>query len=127
MPARAKRPCSKPGCKTLVTVGSGGLCDEHRKDYNQAYDKRRGSASERGYNKRWHRYRNWFLSQPGNQICKLRLDAGCTMVANCVDHIDPPSGPDDQRFWDKANHQASCVHCNSVKGHRKIVGSDWKV
>ena len=57
-----------------------------------------------------------------NQFCSLRLP-GCTFIAQCVDHIDPPDGPDDPRFWDKNNHQPACIHCNSVKGHRKIVGS----
>jgi 5-methylcytosine-specific restriction protein A len=36
-----------------------------------------------------------------------------------VDHIDPPDGPGDPRFWDTANHQPACIHCNSVKGHKK--------
>ena len=126
MPNRNKTPCNKPGCRELVTVGTS-YCDTHKKQVVKEYDERRGSAHERGYTKRWHRYRTWFLRQPGNQICKLRLDAGCTMIADCVDHVDPPNSADDPKFWDTDNHQAACIHCNSVKGHKKIIGSDWQV
>ena len=28
------------------------------------------------------------------------------------------------KFWDKANHQPACIHCNSVKGHKNIKGAN---
>jgi hypothetical protein len=34
----------------------------------------------------------------------------------------PPSSPDDPLFWDPKNHQAGCLHCNSVKGKSSMVG-----
>ena len=122
----AKRPlriCSYPGCPNLVVQGR---CEKHaiKKD-DKEYDKRRGTAQQRGYTYRWQQYTKWFLRQPENSLCKLALDDGCAVVSQCVDHIDPPDGPDDPRFWDPHNHQGGCIHCNSVKGKKKIKGTKW--
>jgi 5-methylcytosine-specific restriction endonuclease McrA len=65
------------------------------------------------------------LSKEENQLCKLRLDDGCKFVAECVDHIVAVKGASDPLFWEPSNHQASCLHCNTVKGKRTIEGSDW--
>lgn len=119
MPNKPLRPCRQPGCPELV---QGGYCDKHKRDTNREYDKRRGTAHERGYTYRWQKYSKLFLSNPENVFCKLQLP-GCTNIADCVDHIDPPNGPDDPRFWDRDNHQPACIHCNSVKGHRKMAGT----
>ena len=118
MPSRAPHFCNQPGCNVLT---NDTYCDLHRPIHAREQDKRRGTATERGYDNRWRKYSKWFLSQPENQICKLHLD-GCTLIARCVDHINPPSGRDDPLFWDTSNHQASCIHCNSVKGHTHIKG-----
>lgn len=129
MPKRPKRPCAYPGCPELVEYPDR-YCQKHKQEKNRSkreYDRQRGTAAQRGYNYRWQKYSKWFLKQPGNQICKLRLDDGCNLIAQCVDHIVPPSGPDDPLFWDPNNHQAACIHCNSVKGKRAIKGSDWEV
>jgi 5-methylcytosine-specific restriction endonuclease McrA len=83
----------------------------------QQEDKRRGSAKERGYDYKWYRYSQWFLKQPGNQFCKIK-GPRCKTLAKCVDHIQPPKSKDDPLFWDKNNHQAACIECNSWKGDR---------
>ncbi len=118
MPARALHFCNHLGCSKLVT---DTYCIEHAALHTKQQDKNRGTASERGYGWRWQQYSKAFLRKPENQIYKLHLP-GCTILAQCVDHIDPPEGPDNPRFWEKTNHQASCIHCNSVKGHRKLKG-----
>jgi len=118
VPGRIKRPCNYPGCPVLTTERH---CEKHRKDTARQYDNSRGTAHQRGYTARWQRYSKWFLKQPGNVFCVLQLP-GCTNVTQCPDHIVPPSGPDDPLFWDPSNHQAACLHCNSVKGNRTIVG-----
>lgn len=118
MPVRMKRPCSYPGCPELVT---SGRCDKHKRQEAKRYDKQRGTAAQRGYTARWQRYTKVFLRQPKNVFCKLQFP-GCANVSQCVDHIDPPDGPDDPRFWDPDNHQGACIHCNSVKGRKKIKG-----
>ena len=121
MPKRPKKPCSQPGCPNLVEAGTGGRCELHKRQADQEYDRRRGSSSQRGYTARWQRYSKRYLKQPDNVLCMLRLP-GCNVVAQCVDHIDPPDGPNDPRFWDSKNHQPACIHCNSVKGHRYLKG-----
>lgn len=117
MAQRALRPCKKIGCNKLV---SSGYCNEH-KHLEKQRDRDRGTAFERGYNYRWRQYSKWFLKQPGNQLCKLKLDDGCKYIAECVDHIVPHNG-NQQLFWDRNNHQSSCIHCNSVKGNRTVKG-----
>lgn len=126
MANRAKRLCRYPGCSELV---NSGYCEKHKKNKQQEkkqeqkyYDERRGTAHQRGYTSKWYRYSKWFLRQPENQLCVLCLDDGCSGVAECVDHIVPPSGPDDSLFWDPDNHQPACIHCNSVKGKKIIKG-----
>jgi 5-methylcytosine-specific restriction protein A len=126
MPSKSLRFCLHSGCKNLTR---NGYCPEHadeaeqkRKDQFKRYDQRRGSASERGYDSRWAKASKWFLKQPGNQICKLHLP-GCKIVAECVDHIEPPDGPDDPKFWDPDNWQPACIRCNSVKGNKKMKGN----
>ncbi len=121
---RAKRFCRHPGCREL-TGHESGYCEAHRGEWeekNRARDVRRGTARARGYDSKWAGYSKRFLSRPENQLCALKLDEKCAVLAQCVDHIDPPDGPCDPRFWDPANHQPACIHCNSVKGHRRIVG-----
>lgn len=125
--------CAWQGCNNICT---NKYCTEHAeageerdrekaKAHFQRYDKERGTATFRGYNSKWARYSKWFLSQPENKMCALRLDAGCAMIAQCVDHIDPPDNARDPRFWDYENHQPACIHCNSLKGHRKMKGEYW--
>jgi len=118
MPNKPLHFCNHAGCNELVTTR---YCEKHKQQEQKRYDRQRGTAAERGYTYRWDKYSKLFLKKPENVFCKLQLP-GCTNLAKCVDHIDPPYGPDDPRFWDPENHQASCIHCNSAKGHTKIVG-----
>ncbi len=117
MPTKPLKPCNHPGCPNLTNER---FCQVHAQAERKRYDQERGSANERGYTSRWRKYSKWFLSQPDNIFCKLQLP-GCTNIAECVDHIDPV-GPQDPRFWDSGNHQAACIHCNSVKGHKRMAG-----
>jgi 5-methylcytosine-specific restriction protein A len=125
MPERPLAPCKHCGCPEL-TRNKSGYCDDHQDEYKprdyQSENKRRGSASSKGYGYRWQKYRVWFLRQPANQICKLHLP-GCTVVATEVDHIEPPNGPGDPNFWNMENHQPACRHCNSIKGRKMIKGT----
>jgi 5-methylcytosine-specific restriction protein A len=118
MATRPMKPCSKPGCPNLTRAR---FCTDHEKQEQQRYDKQRGNANERGYTYRWQQYSTWFLRQPENVFCKLQL-RGCDNLSGCVDHIDPPNGPSDPRFWDRDNHQGACIYCNSVKGHKYKKG-----
>lgn len=124
MAKRLKRFCRADGC-TNLTDNPNGFCGVHQfiaQEKERRRDLRRGTATQRGYNSKWRRYSQWFLSLPQNKFCALRLDDKCAIVAQCVDHIDPPESANDPKFWMRSNHQPACIHCNSVKNNRKIVG-----
>ena len=115
------------GCSVLT---AGRYCEAHAPIYaeekerkRKERDKRRGGSRQRGYTTKWSKFSKWFLSQPEHQFCCLHLDSGCAIVAQCVDHIKPPTGANDPLFWQRGNHQPACLHCNSVKGHRELRGS----
>lgn len=116
---RPMKLCSWPGCPNLVRGQT--YCEQHAKQKQRNQDQRRGSAHERGYTYRWSKYSKWFLSQTENVFCKLQLP-GCTNLAQCVDHVQAPNGPNDPLFWQRDNHQSSCLHCNSVKGNKTLKG-----
>ena len=116
-PRRPLRPCRRPGCPELVEAP--GYCEKHKSGAEREYDQRRGTAAERGYNWRWQKYRLWFLKQAGNQVCYLR-GPRCKTIAELPEHINPPDGPNDPKFWDTDNHAPSCGRCNSWKGNRTL-------
>lgn len=116
--------CAHVGCRNLT---SEKYCQEHSQDLIDEQKRwsdghRNGSSRQRGYDSRWEKYRRWYLSKPEHQFCALHL-AGCTEIATCIDHIIPPESKDDPLFWDTNNHQPSCIHCNSVKGHTALRGT----
>lgn len=118
MSNKIKKFCKQPGCNELT---DRTYCEKHRIERVKHYDNSRGTAHQRGYTYRWQQYSKQFLKRPENLFCKLQLK-GCTNISECVDHIEPPAGPKDSLFWDPNNHQAACIHCNSMKGHKKLKG-----
>lgn len=108
MPVRPKRPCTTPRCPELT---DGGPCEKHKRQK----ERQRGSAAERGYGSRWQRYREWFLSQPENALCRIcERKRGKVTAATVVDHIIPHKG-DYNLFWDPDNHQPACKPCHDAK------------
>lgn len=94
--------CRWPGCPEL-TRDRSGYCEDHRnkakRQYDKATDAKRGSARQRGYDKRWERFREWFLQQPGNQICHRCLELkGDVVKAELVHHIKPVKDRPDLRL-----------------------------
>ena len=83
MPARALRPCKQLGCLNL-TRDVDGFCTEHKHAVNE-YDKRRGSARQRGYNTAWEKLRKVFLWE--NPLCHDCLLAERLTPAKEVHHI----------------------------------------
>jgi len=118
MPSRANRPCAAPRCPNLTQER---YCDEHQEMVKQ-HDQQRGTAHQRGYTWKWSKYSKRYLKHPDNVLCRLKLE-GCTTLAECVDHIVAVNGPNDPLFWDKTNHQAACIKCNSAKGRKTIRGT----
>lgn len=110
MPARAKAPCSYPGCATLV-VGSG-KCERHAKQVRKDADARRPSATQRGYDHRWRKARERYLRL--NPLCVSCFAVSRTAAATVVDHVIDHKG-DERLFWDEGNWQALCKGCHDRK------------
>jgi 5-methylcytosine-specific restriction endonuclease McrA len=91
---KAPRIC---GCGKLVASGVMCACQIARK---AEADKRRPSASLRGYDSKWQRESKAYLARPENRLCAC----GCGRVANMVDHIIPHRG-DMKLFWSRSNWQ----------------------
>lgn len=105
MPMKPDRICS---CGKRVASNVVCLCVQRRK---AEADKRRPSASERGYDSRWSKARaGYLLSHP---TCVMVVNGvTCGKPASVVDHKTPHRG-DRTLFWDKANWQSLCTHCHS--------------
>lgn len=117
------KPCRR--CKRLTRRPSG-LCEvcetkklEADRKKTQAYDRSRGSACARGYDRRWQRSRLIFLAE--NPLCVECLKAGRVTPATDVDHIEPHKG-DMTKFWKHSNWQALCRRCHSAKTAREDGG-----
>lgn len=113
MPRRPLRPCRQPGCPELV---ESGYCRKHRQKMQRQEDKRRGTATKRGYNYQWQKAREIYLSQ--NPLCAICLENGVVNMANIVDHIIPHKG-DKELFWDRNNWQSLCKECHDLKTLRE--------
>ena len=79
----------------------------------QAFDGRRGSSSERGYNHRWAKAADGHRRH--HPLCVGCEAVGWVAAAELVDHTVPHRG-DTVLFWDKTNWQSSCrPHHDVVK------------
>lgn len=103
---RAQKVCSLPGCPNLTQAGRCGSC-------STAAERYRGTAAERGYDKRWRLFRAEFLFE--NPFCS---EAGCFSLATDVDHIDG-LGPHGPRGYDPDNCQGFCHPHHSQKTARE--------
>ena len=112
IPNKPKRPCGNVGCSALTTER---FCPEHKKQD----DKRRGSASQRGYDAKWRKARETYLRQ--HPLCVYCMKDGKVMVATVVDHIKPHKG-NRALFWDRQNWQALCKQHHDQKTVREDGG-----
>ncbi len=111
MPHSAPRPCRVPGCAGVVREGAH--CAAHAGTLKN-YDRRRPSASKRGYGRHWGRLRRWFLSN--HPMCQW---PGCREPASQVDHIVPLARGGGN---DEANLQALCARHHSLKTAKEDGG-----
>lgn len=116
MPSAPRKPCRKQGCNKL---GTEAYCEEHRlqrrsevKRLRNAYDKERGTRTERGYDSRWLRASTLF--RKSNPLCVMCEKEGVYKVGDCVDHITPHRD-NEELFWDVNNWQ---VLCNRHHGYK---------
>ena len=109
-----------------------GPCEKCSRAKLQAYDRQRGTASQRGYGARWSKYRAWFLENwplcgdrpsgdpTGDSEC---LRQKLPVPANVVDHIVPVTGPDDPGFYRSEGLQSLCARCHDAKRQRESVAA----
>lgn len=110
MPHSAMRPCSYPGCPTLVR---SGRCAQH--PYPDAHD----PESQKLYNtRRWKRIRARQLAK--EPWCTACLEAGIFTVATECDHIVPHRG-DPVKFY-RGPLQSLCHYCHSRKTASELFG-----
>jgi 5-methylcytosine-specific restriction protein A len=108
----AKRPCARPGCPALV---ERGYCDACRPKSPAALaEQSRGSASGRGYGRRWQKVRLEYLARHPLCVDPYGVHGVMVVAATEVDHIVPHKG-DMTRFWDASNWQGLCKECHSKK------------
>lgn len=82
-------------------------------------DKKRATASMRGYGSDWRKARAEYLR--ANPICRYCDEKGCVVAATVVDHIVPHQG-NAKLFWAVTNWQPLCKHCHdSVKAKQEYA------
>ena len=94
-------PCTFPGCPNLCC---GPRCHEH------AYDDKRPSASKRGYDRRWERFRQMKLRR--EPMCEECRRQGRDTPATDVDHIVSLARGGRHTI---ENTQSLCHSCHSQK------------
>jgi 5-methylcytosine-specific restriction protein A len=117
------RTCATHACPVLV---ANGHCAAHRAHRDV---RPRESSHKRGYNTLWRAFRADWLREfpfcgdrPGAPTVWSQCHAlGYTHLATDVDHIVRISGPDDPRFYDRANLQSLCHACHSAKTKREQI------
>jgi 5-methylcytosine-specific restriction endonuclease McrA len=85
-------------------------------------DLRDKNSAQRGYDRRWRKYRKAFLA--AHPLCVMCQPAGKITPAVHVDHIVPVQGGQaDPGFWDPDNHQGLCHRCHNKKTAAERAGS----
>lgn len=99
------------GCGYRIAPGEKCPCQRKKAaDSKRAFDLKRPSASQRGYDSRWTKARASYLAK--NPICSRE---GCSEPATVLDHVIPHRG-DQDLFWNKGNWVGLCAHHhNSIK------------
>src|SRR3989442_225009 len=105
-----KRFCVEPGCPALVERGET-RCPKHHRAHEQAYDARRGTAAERGYDAAHRAWRAAVLAR--DPICKACGKERSTYA----DHIVPLKQGGAK--LDLANGQGMCSRCHQAKRGRE--------
>ena len=85
---------------------------EAAKPFNQNGPRRRPNASARGYDRRWRKAREAYLTE--HPLCVECQKKGLTVVATVVDHVIPHRG-NEELFWSETNWAAVCKACHDRK------------
>ena len=115
MPTSAPRACSVQGCSNYAN--RAGKCKNH----SLAQEQRRGTSTERGYDKHWRILRDLVIQE--QPICQHCLCHGIYVPAQEVDHIVPISKAPHRRL-DRSNLQALCKPCHTRKTRIESIGQE---
>lgn len=102
VPVHRRSTLQLPSLRTAPSVPTIGVDD-------QAGERWRGTAAERGYDSHWQRTSAGFRRK--HPLCVCCEANGRVTATALVDHIIPHKG-DKQLFWDRANWQALCWPCH---------------
>src|SRR3954468_22396623 len=116
MPYLLRYRCRIQGCPRTTR---GRYCEVHQPIAQRAFDQRRGSAEERGYDRAWkkvaqHRRNLDFY------LCQDCLAHGRLITSNLVDHIIPIHVRPDWRLVID-NTQVLCTICHGRKSGEDLV------
>ena len=104
MPIKPKHECNQNGCTILIPSGQP-YCEKHKKEikkyHDERYDKKRGTATERGYDRRWQKVRKMYLSR--HPFCEQCSKDSIITTAYLVHHID----------GSKDNFMSLCKNCHN--------------
>jgi 5-methylcytosine-specific restriction protein A len=103
-------------------TGIDGFCEAHRAEVRRISDQHRGTASARGYGRKWQAARAQFLA--AHPLCQCEeCDEGRVRlrVAQVVDHKIPHKG-DPKLMWDRKNWQSMAKECHDRKTAREDGG-----
>lgn len=123
MPFAPAKPCKRCRKPTRNERGYCDRCEPKRKQQDRDQDRKRGSASARGYDRRWQKARAAFLAE--NPLCVECRKRGRVTTATDVDHIRPHKG-NSSLFWHRANWQALCHSCHSRKTATENGGGEGR-
>lgn len=105
-------PCAAPGCPELTYAR---YCEEHSKQRGQ-YDRDRGSAAVRGYDRRWRRIRRMFLNR--HPLCANPFNTHPSSIpATEVHHVVALQDGGSHSF---DNLEALCKPCHSNITHQEM-------
>ena len=115
MPYKAKRICRQAGCTELT---NNTYCELHTKQINIERERYRATAYERGYDARWTRVRNAYISK--HPLCERCKSRDAIVLATLVHHIVRIA--DGGARLDYNNLQSLCVKCHDIihneQGHK---------
>lgn len=103
MPRSPERPCDYPTCSSTARPGKH-YCAKHG---GLEYDKRRGTAAQRGYGAEWARLSSDYRALIGNQ-CEIVVGGQrCAGKCEAVHHIEPVATAPHRRL-DRTNLVGLC-------------------
>lgn len=114
MPQRAGKACTKPGCPGIVQQGVCSTCGPLKAQRDATYDRERGSAAARGYDRRWQRLRLMYLR--ANPFCADCATAGGQVTQATEVHHKLAKRDGGQDEWD--NLESLCKPCHSKRTMR---------